>query len=165
MPYITGTEVNYYFICKTKLWLFSHYLQMERENENVKIGKQIHEDSFKKKEKNIRIGPIAFDFIEKENGIKVEIHETKKSPKMKKATKYQILYYLYHLKKRGIEAKAILHFPQQRKKEKIKLDKKDKTEIEEILEEIRKIEDKEEMPKPKKKKRCKKCAYRELCWI
>ena len=28
---INGTQINYYFICKTKLWLFSHNIQLEDE--------------------------------------------------------------------------------------------------------------------------------------
>lgn len=102
--YITGTEVNYYFICKTKLWLFSHNVQMEREHENVKLGKILHEKSFRRDEKDIRLGPIAFDFIRKKD--KLELHETKKSPKMEEAHKFQILYYLYYLKGRGVEAEG-----------------------------------------------------------
>ena len=39
---LTGVEISYYFICKTKLWLFHHNIELEREHENVKIGKQIH---------------------------------------------------------------------------------------------------------------------------
>ena len=44
---INGTQINYYFICKTKLWLFSHNIQLEQ-SENVKLGKILHEDSFKR---------------------------------------------------------------------------------------------------------------------
>ena len=45
---INGTQINYYFICKTKLWLFSHNIQLEDEHENVKLGKFLHENSFKR---------------------------------------------------------------------------------------------------------------------
>ena len=43
---VTGTQINYYFICKTKLWLFSHHIQMEHENEDVQIGKLIHDTRY-----------------------------------------------------------------------------------------------------------------------
>lgn len=33
----TGVQVNYYFVCKRKLWLFSHNIGMEKESEAVKI--------------------------------------------------------------------------------------------------------------------------------
>ena len=38
-PTFTGTQVNYYAVCKRKLWLFSHDIEMEREN--VQIGKNL----------------------------------------------------------------------------------------------------------------------------
>ena len=28
---ITGTHINYYFICKRKLWLYSNGIQLEQE--------------------------------------------------------------------------------------------------------------------------------------
>ena len=31
----TGTQVNYYFICKRKLWYFSNNIEMESESNNV----------------------------------------------------------------------------------------------------------------------------------
>lgn len=38
---VTGTEFNYYHICRRKLWLFSHGIQMEHTSDNVLIGKLI----------------------------------------------------------------------------------------------------------------------------
>jgi len=43
---ITGVKVNYYFICKTKLWLFSHNIQMEKESEDVLMGKLLYESRY-----------------------------------------------------------------------------------------------------------------------
>ena len=43
---IRGTQINYYFICKAKLWLFSHHIQMEQESELVSLGKMLHKDSY-----------------------------------------------------------------------------------------------------------------------
>jgi CRISPR-associated exonuclease Cas4 len=48
---IIGTQINYYFICKTKLWLFSHHIQMEQESELVLLGKILHKDSYKRDKK------------------------------------------------------------------------------------------------------------------
>ena len=52
---ITGVKVNYYCICKTKLWLFSHNIQMEKESEYVQMGKLIHESSYRREEKEVVI--------------------------------------------------------------------------------------------------------------
>ncbi len=161
--YIRGTEVNYYFICKRKLWLFSHNIQLEKEHENVKLGKLLHEKSFKREEKDVRLGPIAFDFVRKEN--KLELHETKKSSKMKEAHKFQVLYYLHYLENKGVEAEAVIHFPNERKKERLNLNDEMRKKIREVLSRIEEIKKKENIPASKKSRLCRKCAYYEFCWV
>lgn len=161
--YITGTEVNYYFICERKLWLFSHNIQLEKEHENVKLGKLLHKKSFRREEKDVRLGPIAFDFVRKED--KFELHETKKSSKMEEAHEFQVLYYLYYLENQGIDAEAVIHFPEERKKEKLSLNEEKRKELERVLGEIKEIRGMENMPEADRGKVCKKCAYNEFCWI
>ena len=93
---INGTQINYYFICKTKLWLFSHNIQLEDEHENVKLGKFLHETSFKREKDFLIDNLINVDFIKITDS--VEIHEVKKSQKMNLANEYQLLYYMFYLK-------------------------------------------------------------------
>uniref|UniRef100_UPI00261A52AC Dna2/Cas4 domain-containing protein n=1 Tax=Thermococcus sp. TaxID=35749 RepID=UPI00261A52AC len=38
---ITGTEINYLFICPTKLWYFARGITMEQESDWVDLGKFI----------------------------------------------------------------------------------------------------------------------------
>ncbi|OKY78763.1 MAG: CRISPR-associated protein Cas4, RecB family nuclease [Candidatus Methanohalarchaeum thermophilum] len=159
---ITGVQVNYYFICKTKLWLFSNYIKMEEESELVKLGKLTHQSSYNREEKEVNLGPIKFDFVKRKECL--EIHEVKKSKKMKKSHKYQILYYLYYLDQLGIKAHGILEYPKIKEKEKIKLTDSDKKEIKTLIKEIREILNKDTFPSPNWKKICKKCAYREFCF-
>lgn len=83
----TGTQVNYYFICHRKLWLFSHNIAMEKESDVVTMGKILHEESYKKVEKDVMMERIAIDFVEKKG--RIVIHEVKKSKKMEKAHVYQ----------------------------------------------------------------------------
>ena len=52
---VTGVMINYYFICKRKLWYFSHGIQMEQEHDNVIIGKLIDENSYGREKKHILI--------------------------------------------------------------------------------------------------------------
>ena len=87
----TGTQVNYYFVCKKKLWLFSHNLEMEQTSDLVHIGKLIHEKSYERKFREIMIENIKIDFLERG----CEIHEIKKSKKIERAHVYQLLYYLF----------------------------------------------------------------------
>src|SRR4028119_2330924 len=96
LPQFTGTQVNYYAICHRKLWLFSHGVQMERENENVQIGKLIGDNSYKREQKEIAIDDrIVIDWMETKvnpDG-SLTLHETKKSKAFDAAHRLQVLYY------------------------------------------------------------------------
>lgn len=160
---ITGLQINYYFICKTKLWLHSHNINFELENENVKLGIILHESSFKR-EKNYYIDNlINMDFIKITDS--VEIHEVKKTQKMEKSHVFQLLYYMYYLKnEKDIKnIRGFLNYPKTRKKEEIFLTKEKEEELLNIINEINKIII-GDMPKPKKSRICSKCAYFEFCF-
>ncbi|MDR2944365.1 MAG: CRISPR-associated protein Cas4 [Methanosarcinales archaeon] len=162
---ITGVKISYYFICHTKLWLFSHNIQLEKENENVQIGKDLNETSYVRDKKDITIDQtISVDFIEKsKNGEKLILHEIKKSNKMEEAHQWQMMYYLYYFKEKGIEAEGELNYPLINKKEKVILTEKDRNRIQEIINDIFKIIE-GKLPSPKKKTICSKCAYFEFCF-
>lgn len=162
---VSGVQINYYFICKTKLWLYSHNIHLENESDNVKLGKLLHEESYKESKKEFLIdNKINIDFIEHKNGI-IEVHEIKKSDKMIKSDKYQLLYYLYYLKKEKdiVNTVGILNYPLLKKTEQYTLTNKYEEKIEDIIKEINRINLKN-MPKPKYTKICLKCAYREFCF-
>lgn len=160
---INGTQINYYFVCKTKLWLFSHNIQLEHESENVKLGKILHEDSFKREKDFLIDNLINVDFIKFTDH--VEIHEVKKTQKMEKSHEFQLLYYMYYLKnEKDIEnIKGFLDYPKNRKKKEFLLTKEKEEEIIKIIMDINRIIS-NEMPKPKKSKICRKCAYFEFCF-
>ena len=99
---ISGVQMAYYLICDTKLWLFSHHISLENRNENVILGKMIHEDRYKNEIKEVDMGNVKYDFIRK--GKNLEVHEIKKSKKLESAHKIQILYYLFKLKEKGVNA-------------------------------------------------------------
>lgn len=160
---INGTQINYYFICKTKLWLFSHNIQLEDEHENVKLGKFLHKTSFKREKDFLIDNLINVDFIKITDS--VEIHEVKKSQKMNLANEYQLLYYMFYLKhEKDIKnVVGFLNYPDSRKKKKITLTKEKERDLFEIIDNIKNIVD-SSMPKPKKKRICSKCAYFEFCF-
>lgn len=60
----TGSQINYYFICKRKLWLFSHNIELEPESDLVKLGKLLHENSYQRKMKEVQVERIKVDFLE-----------------------------------------------------------------------------------------------------
>lgn len=160
---ITGVMINYYFICKRKLWYFTNGIQMEQEHDNVAIGKLIDENSYSREKKHIMIdGVINIDFI---NGMKV-IHEVKKSKAIEEAGIWQTKYYLYYLKKKGIDdIRAIIDYPVMRKREEIILDKNDESEIDRIIGDIKNITENSQPLGVLNNKICKSCAYFELCYI
>lgn len=163
MKLINGTQINYYFICKTKLWLFSHNIQMEQESDNVKLGKTLHENSYKKENEVLIDNLINVDFIKNNNPI--EIHEVKKTQSMKKSHEFQLLYYIYYLKKeKGLNnITGYLNYPENRKKIKIELTDEKEKELKDVLEDINIIIN-SNIPKPKKSRICRKCAYFEFCF-
>ena len=135
---ITGLKIAYYFICKTKLWLFSHNITFERENENVNIGKLLHEDRYKRDSKEITIDQtISIDFIRK--GGSIIIHEIKKTRRMEEAHRWQMLYYLFYLKAKGVAATGEINYPLISRKDPIVLLEKDESEMEKVMGEINRI--------------------------
>ncbi|WP_293958663.1 CRISPR-associated protein Cas4 [uncultured Fusobacterium sp.] len=160
---ISGTMFYYYFVCKRKLWFFANEIQMESENEDVIIGKLIDENSYSRELKHVLIdNTVNIDFI-KEWKI---LHEVKKQKSVEEAGIWQLKYYIYFLRKRGINIeKGILDYPKLKKREEIFLTEEDEKRIEEILLEIREIVNLKLPPKLEKLKICKKCAYFEYCYI
>ena len=163
MNSINGTQINYYFICKTKLWLFSHNMQMEQESDNVSLGKQLHENSYKNEKEFLIDNLINVDFIKNKNPI--EIHEVKKTKSMEKSHEFQLLYYMHYLKKEKDIPNTIgyLNYPNIREKIKVELTDEKESQIEEVLDDIHNIIN-SDIPKPKKSRICRKCAYFEFCF-
>jgi len=159
---ITGTEINYFFICKTKLWLFSKFQTMEHSSDIINDGKIIHESVHKRMIKEVNLPGMKIDLIQKKD--ELVIYEVKKSKKMEKASIYQLLFYLYKLKEMEIIAKGILDYPLIRKTEEITLTEEKERELEEISNEIILIIG-GSMPPPEKKSYCSKCSYYDFCWV
>ena len=159
---ITGTEINYLFICPTKLWYFARGITMEQESDWVDLGKFIHEQRYANEEKEVQVGSIRIDFIRR--GDVVEVHEVKLGKSMEKAHEMQALYYLYYLKKLGVKAKAVLHYPKLNETKDVTLEGREQ-EVERAIKEVERVKSLPAPPKPVKSKKCLKCAYYELCWV
>jgi CRISPR-associated exonuclease Cas4 len=159
----TGTQIEYYFFCKRQLWLFSHQLNREHESDIVKMGKIIHEDSYEREKKEIRIGEnLVLDFADVQAKV---IHEVKKSNKMEKAHEWQLKYYLYCLREYGIDDfRGELNYPKLRKTVSVELTEADIQKLEEVIKDIARINS-GPTPEAVKKKPCLKCAYYEYCFV
>ena len=156
----TGVQINYYFVCKRKLWLFSKNFEMEHSSDLVLLGKLLHESSYPRKIKEIELGPIKIDFLVKG----CEIHDIKRSKRIEEAHVYQMLYYLRWLRRKGVFAKGIINYPLLKKKQAIELTREKEKEIEQVLENIKQTLSNPVPPTTEKKSFCKKCSYYELCW-
>ncbi len=156
-----GIKVNYLYVCERKLWLFDRGINMEQTYDKVLLGKLLEEQSYpREKRREILIeNLISIDIVDRES-----IREIKYSDKLKAADRIQILYYLYFLKKLGIEKKGIINYPRIKKREEIILTPEGEEEVESALKRINEVL---LMPKPPKlirKSYCTKCAYFQFCW-
>src|SRR5690625_4403230 len=134
---------------------------MEEENEKVQDGKMLHERSYKranKKELYIDEG-FKVDALDGEY-----VREVKLSSKMTKADKYQLLYYLYQLKIRGLVRKGLVSYTREKKTEEIILTDREEEKLRHIEADINKIISLPKVPQVINKTYCKKCAYYEFCY-
>ena len=160
---VTGVMVQYYIACKRELWFFANQINMNYNNDDISIGRLIHEKSFSREKKNINLGDIAFDFIN--TGDKNVIFEIKKSSKLEEPVRYQLYYYLWNAKKMGKEMEGMLVYPEERKREKLTLTQEKEEEIEGIIEDIQIVISQPLPPQVVIKPYCKRCTYYELCMV
>lgn len=158
----TGVQVNYLMVCPRKLWLHSHQIGFEEENDLVLQGKVLHDTSYKKiKDKEILLDDLLkIDILDGQY-----VGEVKSSRKMEEADKAQLLYYLYVLEQRGIRRKGKIHYPKERKVVEIELTDEKRKEIPKWLAQIEAIKRSTKPPKKVKYKYCSKCAYYSFCWV
>jgi len=89
----------------------------------------------------------------------------KLSKAFERAHVYQLLYYLYYLKGKGIDGlSGALNYPKSKRVERVELTPEIEGEIEEMLSEVRRIRSSEQCPEGEHVARCRKCSYEELCW-
>ena len=157
----TGTEVGYYFICRKKLWWFHHGIQMEQESDRVKMGKIVHENSYERRKKEISIdNKIVLDW--QSDGV---IHEVKLSDSMEEAHEFQLLYYIFYLKQKGVEnLTGQIDYPKLRQTKEVELTAEKEAQLKETLAEIEKITAMEKPPDVEFMKICRSCSFAELCW-
>jgi len=135
---------------------------MEHTSDDVKIGSLIHENSYRKRRKEIQLDGIKIDFFDKNSGV---IHEVKKSKAIDEAHHWQLRYYLWHFRRLGIDVSGSVDYPKLRRKETISLTEEDIIHIEEMLEEIKQIISYEVPPDVINTGYCKRCSYYELCYV
>ncbi len=160
---VNGTLINYFFHCKTQCWLYANRLNMEYNSQKVKIGKTLHK-IHRKRVKEVRFSRFSVDRITKEYVI-----EIKKSDSHLESGKWQLLFYLYRLKQKGVIKKGRLEVfeknRQDKKRFELVLDKKKEERLKRIIKDIEKLISTPYPPKPVLEKKCDKCAYYEYCFV
>jgi CRISPR-associated exonuclease Cas4 len=153
----------YYYVCKREVWFMARELHPNQEDTFLEIGRLIHENVYIRKRKEIKIANTKIDLIrkEKENYI---VGEIKKSSRYLLPSKMQLIFYLYQLKRQGIDLKGELMIPKERKRIAVELNKEYEEELKSTIKEIREIINKDKPPEGKKVKWCRRCAYNEFCW-
>ena len=95
-----------------------------------------------------------------------ELHEVKKSKAIEEAGIWQLKYYLYYLKKRGVEGlTGKIDYPLAKRNIEIELTDEDCRELDKIIDDINKIKEYKLPPELNETKICKKCAYFDMCFI
>ena len=163
---IIATHINYYFICKRKLWLFANGINMEHSSDLVYEGKLLHETSYPQRPERyeeLEIDGVKIDFYDARNRV---IHEIKKSDKIEIAHQWQVKYYIYNLQRNGVTGvSGLLEYPMLRQTEKIELTEQDVNLIEEFVKDIDKIVSDDRCPSIINNKICKQCSYYEFCYV
>lgn len=165
MDNITGTDVNYYILCKRKCFLSHNKIGLEQNSELVKIGKVLHEQKYQNDNASEKlIECIKIDKISKDY-----VSELKKSDSDIESAKWQLLYYLYILKQKGIYRKGKLEFIQQNNQKNkiiyIELTDANEKELIELLKDISELFKSDKIPCTLNNRKCKKCAYYDYCYI
>lgn len=147
---------------------------MEHNSDLVMLGKMIHETSYGREHKEIELENIKLDWCDLKDGI---LHEVKKDDTVEEAHQWQVLYYLYYLKLKGIKVqtsanqsseniiwKGEIDYPKLKKREEVFLTQEKEEQMIEILKKIEEIVTKQFPPKQEPKfSLCKRCSYAELC--
>jgi CRISPR-associated exonuclease Cas4 len=160
---MTGTQINYYFLCHRKLWLFVHHIEQEQNSDTVAMGKFISDSTYKREKHEIQIDDIMLDYYDERNKI---IHEIKKSDKMEETHIWQVKYYISVLEDKGIlGVTGKIDYPKLRQTLNVELTDKDREELNKIKTEIQKIIEQKNPPDVINKPFCKKCSYYDLCYV
>jgi len=154
---MNGTLINAYIHCKTQCWLLANQINLTAYNEYVNLGNIIHEEN---KTKSIFIDNISIDDMNDEY-----IIEVKKSTADLEAGRWQLLYYLFELSKKGIVKKGLLKSIDPPYEEEITLTREKIEKLENLIKEIEKLISQPSPPIQTLQPKCKKCSFYDFCFL
>lgn len=174
---IGGMLVGYYLICPRKAWLSMRGLWMEQTSTTVALGRQVGQQSYKRKKKEIMLtaeAPDGTPLVGKVDWARLEegvLHETKKGRSCEDAHKWQLRFYLWLLTLNGATRPdgqpftGTINYPRLRRTETVHLEPEHEARLAEIVADLRRLAG-QDHPPPRIDRRafCKKCAFEELCY-
>lgn len=170
---LTGTHINYYRLCKRKLWLFANDIQMEHTSDIVAEGKVIEEESYQQRSERYTQMELSsendgisltskIDFYDTRDKV---VHETKRSNKVEQAHIWQVKFYLWLLELNDIEIeKGIIEYPKLRERVDVFLDDKDIVYLKKTIQEIKALVNDVACPPVIHSRICKSCSYNDFCY-
>ncbi|MBB6063338.1 CRISPR-associated exonuclease Cas4 [Thermosipho japonicus] len=156
---ITGSIIQAYLICKRQAWLLSRQLVGEQDSDFLAIGRLISQESYSRDKKEITINGGKVDIIRLENG-EIKLVEVKKSSRMIKSAKFQLLYYMW---KANVDYGEI-RIPKEKKVIEVHMTDDARGELLNLMNEIEDIINRDKVPKAERKKYCKTCSFEYFCW-
>jgi CRISPR-associated exonuclease Cas4 len=175
---LSGTHIAYAVICRRKLWLYAWGIQLEQAGPSespgqgrVQEGKALEEEAYPERASRYQ----SLDLSRPEEGLfaKVDyfdpqeqlIHETKYSPKLAEAHRWQLRFYLWLLQRQGVsQPTGRIEYPRQRKTEDVTLSEEEAAAFPPWLEELRTLMRQAECPPRIDSPICKHCAYVDFCY-
>lgn len=160
---VTGTLVWYYCVCPREAWLMSHHLTPDEDDENIRIGRRIHEDSFSRGDREVTTSSGKMDRVIRRGG-QLVVYEVKKSARHEQSARMQLLFYLMQLREAGVSATGELHYPEEKRVVVVQLGEDELREIMEAVKQIQSLITRDLPPPPVRIPVCRQCAYAEFCW-
>ncbi len=159
---IGGVTIQYFFSCHRELWFYTNFIDPMQDDENIVVGRLIHERSYNQKgTKEVSVGDAKIDVYI--GGKTPTILEVKKSSKLIEPVLWQLKFYLWQLKLQGKSIKGEVRIPKEKKVIPVLLTEDDIDELKAAILKIKKIARQSNPPPYEKKPYCKGCAYREIC--
>ncbi|WP_080055560.1 CRISPR-associated protein Cas4 [Spirosoma aerolatum] len=162
---ITGTYIKYYKVCHRKLWLFHHKIEMEHTSELVAEGSFIGGKSYPQRAERYREILLDGSRIDFYDPVDKVVHEIKKSDKLEHSHVAQVQFYLYLLRRNGVQgATGLIEYPKLRQTQPVRLDDEDVPRVEAWVQDIERIVDSEQCPDRIAKSKCRSCSYFDFCY-
>ncbi|GAB3571429.1 CRISPR-associated protein Cas4 [Spirosoma luteolum] len=139
---------------------------MEHTSELVAEGTFIGEKSYPQRAERYReitLDGSKIDFYDPYDKV---VHEIKKSDKLEHSHVAQVQFYLYLLRKNGVDgATGLIEYPKLRQTERVMLTDDDVPVVETWIRDIEQIAASEQCPPRLPKSKCRSCSYFDFCWI